>query len=84
MKTRHTAESTALVIMSEHQQKECKLSSNSCMLLQGGDLQDSDGHSSFERFVCGLCAGTLAKLTTHPLDVAKKRFQVAGLPRDAR
>lgn len=51
---------------------------------KGGDLQDSDGHSSFERFVCGLCAGTVAKLTTHPLDVAKKRFQVAGLPRDAR
>lgn len=53
-------------------------------LLQGKDLQDSDGHSKFERFVCGMCAGTLAKLTTHPLDVAKKRFQVAGLPRDAR
>lgn len=51
---------------------------------KGKDLQDSDGHSSFERFMCGLCAGTLAKLTTHPLDVAKKRFQVAGLPRDAR
>lgn len=53
-------------------------------VFQGKDLQDSDGHSSFERFMCGLCAGTLAKLTTHPLDVAKKRFQVAGLPRDAR
>lgn len=51
---------------------------------KGRDLQDKDGHSSFERFMCGLCAGTLAKLTTHPLDVAKKRFQVAGLPRDAR
>ena len=51
---------------------------------QGRDLHARDGHSSFERFICGLCAGTLAKLTTHPLDVAKKRFQIAGLPRDAR
>ena len=52
--------------------------------MQGRELQDTDGHSSFERFMCGLCAGTLAKLTTHPLDVAKKRFQVAGLARDTR
>lgn len=34
-----------------------------------------------KNFVCGLAAGTLAKLGTHPLDVAKKRFQVAGLAR---
>lgn len=29
----------------------------------------------WERFVCGLAAGTIAKLGTHPLDVCKKRFQ---------
>lgn len=34
--------------------------------------------------MCGLLAGTLAKLGTHPLDVAKKRYQVAGLQRDLR
>lgn len=33
------------------------------------------------RFVCGLAAGAAAKLATHPLDVAKKRYQVAGLAR---
>ena len=36
------------------------------------------------RFICGFLAGTCAKLSTHPLDVAKKRFQIAGLARDAR
>lgn len=36
-----------------------------------------------QSFVCGLAAGTLAKLGTHPLDVVKKRFQVAGLQRSA-
>jgi solute carrier family 25 (mitochondrial thiamine pyrophosphate transporter), member 19 len=35
------------------------------------------------RFLCGLAAGTAAKLATHPLDVAKKRYQVAGLARSA-
>jgi solute carrier family 25 thiamine pyrophosphate transporter 19 len=39
--------------------------------------------SAFQSFVCGLAAGTLAKLGTHPLDVVKKRFQVAGLQRSA-
>lgn len=34
-----------------------------------------------QQFCCGLMAGLLAKLTTHPLDVAKKRYQVAGLQR---
>lgn len=37
--------------------------------------------SALQSFVCGLVAGTLAKLGTHPLDVVKKRFQVAGLQR---
>lgn len=32
-------------------------------------------------FTCGLAAGVLAKFLTHPMDVAKKRFQVAGLQR---
>lgn len=32
--------------------------------------------ASAARFVCGLVAGMVAKLATHPLDVAKKRFQV--------
>lgn len=40
--------------------------------------------SSAQAFWCGLAAGMLAKLGTHPLDVAKKRFQVAGLQRSAR
>jgi hypothetical protein len=35
-------------------------------------------------FCCGLVAGLMAKLATHPLDVAKKRFQVAGLQRSLR
>lgn len=39
---------------------------------------------SLQAFACGLAAGMLAKLGTHPLDVAKKRFQVAGLQRSAR
>eukprot|EP00891_Asterochloris_glomerata_P007435 jgi/Astpho2/7435/e_gw1.00114.101.1_t len=44
----------------------------------------SESVTGFERFMCGLVAGTLAKLGTHPLDVAKKRYQVAGLQRDLR
>ena len=35
-------------------------------------------------FTCGLLAGLCAKMATHPLDVAKKRFQVAGLQRSLR
>ncbi|KAL1334804.1 hypothetical protein HN51_063765 [Arachis hypogaea] len=44
----------------------------------GGNL------SSFELFVCGLAAGTCAKLVCHPLDVVKKRFQIEGLQRHPR
>ncbi|CAH2044683.1 unnamed protein product [Thlaspi arvense] len=40
--------------------------------------------SSFQLFVCGLAAGTSAKLVCHPLDVVKKRFQVEGLQRHPR
>ncbi|KAG7666964.1 hypothetical protein Ndes2526B_g04553 [Nannochloris sp. 'desiccata'] len=39
--------------------------------------------SALQSFICGLAAGALAKLGTHPLDVVKKRFQVAGLQRSA-
>lgn len=34
--------------------------------------------------MCGLTSGIVAKLVTHPLDVAKKRYQVAGLQRSMR
>ncbi|TYG50787.1 hypothetical protein ES288_D10G203800v1 [Gossypium darwinii] len=37
--------------------------------------------SSFQLFICGLAAGTCAKLVCHPLDVVKKRFQIEGLQR---
>ncbi|XP_023904426.1 mitochondrial thiamine diphosphate carrier 2 [Quercus suber] len=43
-----------------------------------------DGITSFQLFLCGLAAGTCAKLVCHPLDVVKKRFQVEGLPRHPR
>lgn len=38
---------------------------------------------AWARFACGLAAGTLAKLVTNPLDVAKKRYQIAGLQRSS-
>ncbi|XP_027903450.1 mitochondrial thiamine diphosphate carrier 1-like isoform X2 [Vigna unguiculata] len=40
--------------------------------------------SSFQLFLCGVSAGTCAKLATHPLDVVKKRFQIEGLQRHPR
>ncbi|KAL8481568.1 hypothetical protein ACS0TY_027903 [Phlomoides rotata] len=40
--------------------------------------------SSFQLFICGLAAGTCAKVVCHPLDVVKKRFQIEGLQRDPR
>ena len=49
-----------------------------------GRSTDQGGNSNgktIKHFFCGLAAGTIAKLGTHPLDVAKKRFQVAGLAR---
>lgn len=36
-----------------------------------------------QHFTCGLLAGLCAKLATHPLDVAKKRYQVSGRRRCA-
>lgn len=48
-------------------------------------LTDTDyGLSSFQLFLCGLAAGTCAKLVCHPLDVVKKRFQIEGLQRHPR
>ena len=44
--------------------------------LQGAQRLQDAPEASVARFMCGLMAGTLAKLATHPLDVAKKRFQV--------
>ena len=38
--------------------------------------QPGKAQQRWERFFCGLAAGMIAKLGTHPLDVAKKRFQV--------
>ncbi|CAL0309636.1 unnamed protein product [Lupinus luteus] len=43
-----------------------------------------DSLSSFQLFLCGLAAGTCAKLVCHPLDVVKKRFQIEGLQRHPR
>jgi solute carrier family 25 thiamine pyrophosphate transporter 19 len=37
-----------------------------------------------EKFCAGFAAGLLAKSAIHPLDVVKKRFQVAGLQRSTR
>ena len=45
---------------------------------------DDDGDlSSWEKFVCGVLAGSASKLVLHPADVAKKRLQVMGLRRHA-
>ncbi|KAF3456201.1 hypothetical protein FNV43_RR00851 [Rhamnella rubrinervis] len=46
----------------------------------GGD----DSLTSIQLILCGLAAGTCAKLVCHPLDVVKKRFQVEGLQRHPR
>ncbi|KAJ4847053.1 hypothetical protein Tsubulata_037446 [Turnera subulata] len=43
-----------------------------------------DSLSSFQLFLCGLAAGTCAKLACHPLDVVKKRFQIEGLQRHTK
>lgn len=43
----------------------------------GGRASENEKAGSLQHFLCGLAAGMLAKLGTHPLDVAKKRFQVS-------
>ncbi|PRQ39159.1 putative mitochondrial carrier protein [Rosa chinensis] len=49
------------------------------------DLYSTDNSpTSFQLFLCGLAAGTCAKLVCHPLDVVKKRFQIEGLQRHPR
>jgi solute carrier family 25 thiamine pyrophosphate transporter 19 len=55
-------------------------SSNGAEALLGSKLEDR----KLQAFTCGLAAGLIAKLGSHPLDVAKKRYQVAGLPRSLR
>ena len=40
--------------------------------------------SAWSTSACGFGAGCVARLVIHPLDVVKKRFQVAGLARDLR
>lgn len=49
----------------------------------GGETEVVATADAATRFICGLAAGTAAKLATHPLDVAKKRYQVAGLARSS-
>lgn len=49
----------------------------------GGEIEVVATADAATRFICGLAAGTAAKLATHPLDVAKKRYQVAGLARSS-
>ncbi|GLJ46065.1 hypothetical protein SUGI_0970450 [Cryptomeria japonica] len=46
--------------------------------------ESEDNLSSLQLFLCGLAAGTVAKVVCHPLDVVKKRFQVEGLRRHPR
>ncbi|XP_054821970.1 mitochondrial thiamine diphosphate carrier 2-like isoform X2 [Prosopis cineraria] len=52
--------------------------------LRYSETASEDGLSSFQLFLCGLAAGTCAKLVCHPLDVVKKRFQIEGLQRHPR
>ncbi|KAF8017240.1 hypothetical protein BT93_H2433 [Corymbia citriodora subsp. variegata] len=51
---------------------------------KAGLHSEDDSLSSFQLFLCGLAAGTCAKLVCHPLDVVKKRFQIEGLQRHPR
>lgn len=48
----------------------------------GGDAGEK--LSSMSNAACGFGAGCVARLIIHPLDVVKKRFQVAGLARSLR
>ena len=53
-----------------------------------GGVDDGGGGerklSSTSNAACGFGAGCVARLIIHPLDVVKKRFQVAGLARSLR
>ncbi|CAG7872383.1 unnamed protein product [Brassica rapa] len=57
---------------------------NRRMLSSNNPINVDTNLSSFQLFVCGLGAGTSAKLVCHPLDVVKKRFQIEGLQRHPR
>ncbi|CAN6853775.1 unnamed protein product [Brassica oleracea] len=57
---------------------------NRYMLSSKNQINADTNLSSFQLFVCGLGAGTSAKLVCHPLDVVKKRFQIEGLQRHPR
>jgi solute carrier family 25 thiamine pyrophosphate transporter 19 len=48
------------------------------------DLSESSELGGWQGYTCGFVAGALGKAAVHPLDVVKKRFQVAGVPRDAK
>jgi len=50
----------------------------------GGGDGDGDALSATGNAACGFGAGCIARLIIHPLDVVKKRFQVAGLARSLR
>ncbi len=51
--------------------------------LAGDVSAGSDSLSSGDKFAAGVLAGSAAKMALHPMDVAKKRLQVAGLVRPA-
>jgi hypothetical protein len=46
----------------------------------GGPPQPLPPPDKLQAFTCGLLAGLVAKLVSHPLDVAKKRYQVGPGP----
>ncbi|KAL6785698.1 hypothetical protein ACKKBF_B01280 [Auxenochlorella protothecoides x Auxenochlorella symbiontica] len=54
---------------------------NKCWEAHRARYPSLPGSKDVQHLVCGLASGLLAKLATHPLDVAKKRVQVAGLAR---
>jgi solute carrier family 25 thiamine pyrophosphate transporter 19 len=56
------------------------------MKAEGRDDSMGSGErlSSVGNAACGFGAGCVARLIIHPLDVVKKRFQVAGLARSLR
>eukprot|EP00798_Chlamydomonas_sp_ICE-L_P008234 gene8234-1500_t len=58
-----------------------QVASSRTRLEEGETSAASHSDSKLSFFVCGLMAGMCSKFATHPLDVAKKRFQVAGLQR---
>ncbi|XP_024021721.1 mitochondrial thiamine diphosphate carrier 2 isoform X2 [Morus notabilis] len=64
--------------------KRWTLAWNRSQLSKTNSINGDDGVSSFQLFLCGLAAGTCAKLVCHPLDVVKKRFQIEGLQRHPR